>query len=410
MEKTQKKQAQEHRRSVKRWTKRALTAIVVLVLAAAAVQAALPKPVEVETDSVDEGPLAVTVDEDGVTRVKDRYVVSAPLSGNLARIELSAGDAVKRGAVLARILPARAPLLDARTKKEAVAQVSRAEAATRQASAQIERARAALEYSKREAARSTALYEKDIVTQAELDRVKLDERTRKAELTSAEFADKVAKHELSMARAALGRFDGQKEEAGDQFNVPSPIDGRVLKVIQKSEGVVPAGAPLLEVGDPSALEIVVDVLTTDAVHIRPSRPVKVEEWGGKPLSGVVRMVEPSAFTRVSSLGVEEQRVNTIIDLNAPYAEWAALGDGYRVEARIQVYRAEKKTRVPVGALFRRGQQWAAFAVVGGKAELRTLTLGRRNDVHAEVHKGLTLGERVIIHPSDQVKPGVEVTY
>lgn len=409
MNTTKQNRTQERRRTLKRWSKRALTGIVVVVLAAAAVQAALPKPVEVETGSVDEGSLVVTVDEDGVTRVKDRYVVSAPLSGNLARIELHAGDAVKRGEVIARILPARAPLLDARTRKEAAASVSRAEAATRQARAQIERAHAALEYSKREAARSKELYEKDVVTQAELDRARLDERTRRAELTSAEFADKVAKHELSMARAALGRFDGQQQK-GEQFDVPSPIDGRVLKVIQQSEGVIQAGAPLLEVGDPRALEIVVDVLTSDAVHIKPSRPVSIDEWGGKPLQAIVRMVEPSAFTRVSSLGVEEQRVNAVIDLNAPYEKWSALGDGYRVEARIQVYRAEKKVRVPAGALFRRGQDWAAFAVIDGHAKLRKLQLGQRNDVHAEVSRGLSAGDRVIIHPSDQVSDGVEVVY
>ena len=409
MNSPKKNRLQERRRAIKRWSKRALTAVVVIVLAAAAVQAALPKPVDVETDKVDKGSLVVTVDEDGVTRVKDRYIVSAPLSGNLARIELHAGDEVKRGAVLARILPARAPLLDARTRKEAAAQVSRAEAATLQARAQIERARAALEFSKKDAARSRALYEKEIVTQAELDRAQLDERTRRAELTSAEFADKVAKHELSMARAALGRFDGQPQK-GDQFDVPSPIDGRVLKVIQQSEGVVPAGAPLLEVGDPRALEIVVDVLTSDAVNIKPSRPVTIEEWGGSPLQAAVRMVEPSAFTRVSSLGVEEQRVNAIIDLNVPYEKWSALGDGYRVDARIQIYRAENKTRVPSGALFRRGQDWAAFAVIDGRARLRKLRLGRRNDEHAEVSKGLSAGERVIIHPSDQVSDGAQVVY
>jgi HlyD family secretion protein len=383
---------------------------VLLVLVAAAVVSALPKPVEVETGTVNRGPLVVTVNEDGITRVKDRYVLSAPLSGNVARIELDAGDAVKRGTVLARILPARTPLLDARTRKEAAAQVARAQAATQQARAQIERARAALDYSKKEAARSLRLYEQEIITQAELDRVNVDERTRRAELTSAEFADKVAQHELSMARAALGRFEGQTEEAGEQFDVPSPIDGRVLKVLQQSEGVVAAGAPLLEVGDPGALEIAVDVLTSDAVHIKPGRTVAIEEWGGPPLKAAVRMVEPSAFTKVSSLGVEEQRVNTIIDLNEPYERWSDLGDGYRVEARIVVYRADKKTRVPAGALFRRERDWAAFAVVNGRAELRKVELGRRNDVHAEVEKGLAVGERVIVHPSDQVADGVEVAY
>src|SRR5690606_16382867 len=184
--------------------------------------------------------------------------------------------------------------------------------------------------------------------------------------------------------------------------------GRVLKIIQKSEGVVQAGAPLLEIGDPKALEIAVDVLTSDAVHIHPSNPVVIEDWGGQPLAASVRLVEPSAFTRVSSLGVEEQRVNAVIDLNAPYEAWADLGDGYRVEARIQVYRANDAIRVPASALFRSSKQWAVFEVASGVAKLRIVELGRRNNDHAEVIKGISPGTRVIVHPSDKVVDGASV--
>jgi len=253
------------------------------------------------------------------------------------------------------------------------------------------------------------LFQEQTVSQAELDRALLEKRTRAAELTSAEFANKVAAHELRMARAALGRFEARGRET-EQFEVPSPTGGRVLRVIQKSEGVVQAGAQLLEIGDPRALEIVVDVLTSDAVNIHASNPVSIEKWGGGALSAGVRLVEPSAFTRISSLGVEEQRVNAVIDLNAPYEQWVALGDGYRVEARIQVYRAGKATRVPASALFRSGKEWSVFAVVSGVAKLRTLKVGQRNDEHAEVLAGVVSGDRVILHPSDRVKDGQAVEF
>jgi HlyD family secretion protein len=376
-------------------------------LGVVAVMAALPKPVPVETAEVTKGPLVVTVNEDGIARVKNRYIVSAPLTGSLARIGWNPGDSVEQGEVLARILPLRAPLLDGRSRSQAEAQVARATAAVQQAGSQVERAAASVDYAGKEAERTGRLFREGTISQAEMDRITLEKRAREAELTSARFGDKVAAHELRMARAALGRYD-EREKQGEQFEVPSPTGGRVLKVIQKSEGVVQAGAPLLEIGDPKALEIAVDVLTSDAVHIHPSNPVVLEDWGGKPLAASVRLVEPSAFTRVSSLGVEEQRVNAVIDLNEPYEAWAALGDGYRVEARIQIYRAEQATRVPASALFRSGKQWAVFVVASGVAKLRALELGRRNDEQAEVIKGIAAGEHVVLHPSDQVEDGVSV--
>jgi HlyD family secretion protein len=396
------------RRAPKRHVKRALWLLCGATSLGAVVWAALPKPVPVESAEVDRGVVVVTVDEDGVSRVKDRYVVSAPLSGNLARVGLRAGDVVKPGEVLTRILPARAPLLDARSKRQAEAQVARAGAALKQAQAQIERARASRDYATTEAARTRALFRENTISQAELDRALLEQRARDAELTSSEFADKVLAHELSMARAALGRFDDRKHGETEQFEVPSPIGGRVLKVMTQSEGVVQAGAPLVEVGNPEALEVVVDILTNDAVQIRPGSAATLEGWGGKPIKAVVRLIEPSAFTRISALGVEEQRVNAIVDLDAPYADWAQLGDGYRVEAKIEVYRAPAATRVPGGALFRSGERWAVFVIEGMVARLRALELGRRNDVHAEVLTGLSPGERVIVHPNDQVSDGASV--
>lgn len=368
--------------------------------------AALPKPVPVEGARVTRGELVVTVDEDGKARVKDRYVVSAPLLGNLARIELRAGDEVKQGQVLARLVPLRSPLLDARSRSQSQARISAADAATRQARAQIERGKAALEFAKNEAKRHRALFEQQAISQMELDRVLLEERSRIAELTSAEFGANVAAHEARMARAALGHQEAPEDLDG--FTVPSPVTGRVLRIIQQSEGVVQPGTPLLELGDPKALEIVVDVLTSDAVNVRPGSPARIVEWGGAALEASVRTIEPSAFTRLSALGVEEQRVNALLDLSSPYEAWRSLGDGYRVEARIEVYRANGALVVPESALFRHEGKWAVFVLVEGRAKLQQLEVGRRSESFAEVTAGLGEGISVSVHPSDSVVDGVSV--
>lgn len=394
-------------RTIRRAIKRVVTALVAIAVVGGVVVTAMPKPVPVESATLERGALVVTVDEDGKSRVIDRYSVSAPLSGNLARIELRSGDEVKQGEPLARLVPLRAPLLDARSRSETEARVAAAQAGTKQADAQIERAEATLQSAQDEAKRYEALHRENVVTAMELERAVHEERARQAELTSARFGAKVARHELSMALAALGRHGPTADI--ESLTVPSPITGRVLKLLQQSEGVVQAGAPLLEVGDPKALEIVVDVLTSDAVHIHPGSPVTIEEWGGAPLSGAVRLVEPSAFTRLSALGVEEQRVNAIIDLSDPYDVWRALGDGYRIEARIEVYRSADALRVPQSALFRHGGKWAVFVVEGETAHLRQVEIGRRNDTHAEVQSGLEAGQTVVVHPSDDVVDGAKVT-
>lgn len=399
------------RRELMRWVKRALLVLAGLGLIGMIVFAWLPKPVPVETALVQTGDLVVTVDEDGRTRVKDRFVVSAPLTGNVARIDLSPGDAVEQGQVLARLVPLTAPLLDARTRKEAEARVRAAEAARRQARAQIERARAASSFAKKEAERVQRLADKGVVPDAELDRALLEQRARAAELTSAQFGAKVAEHELSMARAALGAFQAPGKAASEeQLVVPSPITGRVLKVFQESEGVVQLGAPLAELGDPAALELVVDVLTSDAVRIEPGDAAEVVRWGGLPLRGHVRLIEPSAFTRVSALGVEEQRVNAVVDLDSPYERWAALKDGYRVEAKIEVWRGENVLVVPASALFRSGDGWAVFVVRDGRARRQPVEIGQNNGLEAQVLSGLEAGARVVVHPSDRVSDDVRVEH
>lgn len=377
-------------------------------LVALFVAASLPKPVPVDVAAVATATIRVTIDEDGRTRVKDRYTVSAPLLGNLARIELAAGDGVAEGQVVARIVPLPAPLLDPRAKAEAEARVAASSASVRQAEAAVTRARTAREFADSELQRQKALFEKGSITRQALDASAVEAKARGEDQTSAEFGVRVASHELGVARAALGRLRGDAAEKVDSLEVRSPVAGRVLKVLRESEGVVQPGTPLLEVGEPSALEIVVDVLTTDAVKLAPGAAATIDGWGGEPLAGHLRLIEPSAFTRPSALGVEEQRVNVIVDLAAPHERWQALGDGYRVDAHITALEVADVVAVPASALFRRGDRWAVFRVVEGKASLATLTVGARGEALVEVREGLAAGDQVITYPSDALTEGTLV--
>jgi len=374
---------------------------------AAVVYAWLPKPVAVDMAKVERSALTVSIDEDGRTRVKDRYVVSAPLLANVARIELNPGDAVEPGTVLARLVPLESPLLDARGKAQAEARVAAASAARRQSYSSIERVRTVLELAELEAARLKSLSKTGAVPERSLEQADLEERSRREKLTSAEFGARVADSDLRMAQAALGRIGKPGKE--EQIDVTSPVKGRVLRVMQQSEGAVQPGAPLLEIGDPAALEIVVDILTSDAVHVRPGAMVHIDRWGGDhPLKAHVRLVEPSAFTRISALGVEEQRVNVVVDLDEPHATWAALGDGYHVEAQIVTWQGESVITLPASATFRREQDWAVFRVVDGEAKLTPITLGHVNSERVEALRGVNAGEVVIVHPSDRVTDGLRV--
>jgi HlyD family secretion protein len=281
-------------------------------------------------------------------------------------------------------------------------------AARRQAAAAVSRVETAAQFAEREAGRQRELTGQGASSARVVERAELEERSLREELSSARFGARVADYDYEMATAALGRLSG-KRPAADQIEVTSPVAGRVLRVLQQSEGVVQPGSPLLELGDASALEVVVDVLTSDAVRIKPSARVVIERWGGeKPLRAHVRSVEPSAFTRISALGVEEQRVNVIIDLDDPPSTWAALGDGYRVEARIVTAEAPNALRVPASAVFRHGEQWALYVVRDDRAQLVSIEIGARNDEHFEVTRGLSAGQSVVLHPGDRVADGVRV--
>ncbi len=383
-------------------------ALVILVLLALALR---PQPVPADFAVVERGPLRVTVDEEGETRVRDRFVISAPLPGKLLRIELEPGDPVRAGeTVLATFLPSEPTLLDARSRAEARARVSAAEAALGRARAELERARAELRLSEAEQQRYSQLAEKELVSREQLDQVETTLETRRQGVEAAEFAARTAEHDLAIARAGLleGRTGNPTSDPGLQpIAIRSPVDGTVLQRLRESEAVVRAGEPLVEVGDAHDLEIVSDLLSTDAVKVRAGQRVAIEQWGGdRPLEGVVRRVEPYGFTKISALGVEEQRVNVIVDFAGEPENRQALGDGYRVEVRIVVWQGDDVLKVPTSSLFRLEDLWAVWSVESGKAVLRPVEIGVRNGLEAQILSGLTEGERVVVHPSDAIREGI----
>ena len=367
-----------------------------------------PSATPVDTARVARGTLRVTVDDEGETRVRDRFVVSAPVAGRVLRIELEPGDRVTRETVVATFLPANAAPLDARSRTEAEAAVAAARATAGSAQAQREKAEAALALARAELDRHRELAAQRIVSRQLLEAKETEARAAAEALRAAEFAAASAGHQLEMARARL--LPASASGVGRPFAICSPIDGVVLKRLRESEAVVPAGEPLLELGDPRLLEIVSDLLSTDAVRVRAGAPVLLEQWGGdRAIRARVRRVEPSGFMKVSALGVEEQRVNVVMDFEDPVEAWSVLGDGYRVEVRIVVWEGDGVLKVPTSSLFRRGDDWAVFAVNGGRAELRVVEVGRRNGAFAEVVSGLGEGEPVVLHPSDTLSNGSRVT-
>lgn len=390
------------------WTQRRLVIIglaglFVLFL----VFAMRPQPQPVDAVTVARGPLLVSIDEEGETRVRDRYVVSSPLAARILRIELEPGDEVKaETSVLVTLKPTAPSLLDARTVAESQARVRAAEASLATAKAQRDQALAEVRYADADLVRIAKLHQESIVSKEQLDEATLRADTRREAQRAAEAATRTAQFQLEVARAAL------RTEGGDNaapIEIRSPIDGVVLRRLRESEAVVAPGEALLELGSPRDIEIVSDLLSTDAVKIRPGSRVLIEQWGGeKPLEGKVRRVEPSGFTKISALGVEEQRVNVVIDLVSPREEWPTLGDGFRVEVRIVVWENADVLKVPTGALFRRGDEWAVFIVAAGHAEERRIRLGQRNGFEAEVLEGLAAGDQVVLHPSDQITAGVPV--
>lgn len=396
-----------------------LSKLFFLTLAAMVVAGLLyafyPEPVYVDLATIEHDSLLVTVDEDGKTRIREKYVVSTPLSGRVLRIDLDPGDTVVAGETMLAIVQPRDPeLLDARAITQAEAQVRAAEASLRKVKPMLEQARLKQTQAERDLERYRKLIGSGGITREELEDIETLYHYAGEELRASRYAEEIAQFELEQAQAALVRSRPPKEGAVDNangwdFTIRSPIDGRVLRVFQESAAVVTAGTPLLELGDPTDLEAEIDVLSSDAVRVKPGAQVLLEHWGGDhTLEGRVRLVEPAGFTKISTLGVEEQRVNVIVDLIDPPSAREELGDGFRVEARIVTASAKDVLCVPTSALFRAGDSWRAFKVEDGRAVRLSVEVGKQNGLHAEVLEGLAQGDQVILHPSDRVMQGTAV--
>ena len=385
------------------------------VLGSAAVIAGLiavvlwPTTFQVDVASVSRGPLVVTVDEEGVTRVRDRFVVSAPVSGRVLRIELEPGDRVKRGQVVARVRAgsaAAARCADRGPRRRPC--VESARAALGRARAEEQRAKATLDQARRDLARVRPLADDRVIAKQELEAHEADVHVAQETANAAAFAVRAATSELQRAEARLA--PSRLEAPGRVVSVTAPVEGVVLKRVRESETVVPAGDPLIEIGDPGSLEIVADLLSTDAVRVKAGARAIVEQWGGeKPLEARVRRIEPAGFMKISALGVEEQRVNVVLDFveSSPAAR-ASLGDGYRVEVRVVIWESPSVVKVPTSALFRHGEKWAVYVIDAGRARRTVVELGHQTGQYAEVTSGLAEGARVILHPGDTLVDGARV--
>lgn len=389
------------------WRRRLVLGLLAVLVAWGLFQGFRPQAVEMDMGTASRAALRVTLEQEGRTRVLDRYVVTAPVTGYARRLRSEVGNAVERGAILVELEPLRAEALDPRRRAEAQARIAAAESGV---SATEQRARAAAssaELAQTELQRVRALRLQGHVSAAAEDRAASEVQRSAADMRSAQFAVTTARHELEAARTTL-KYAGSASST-EPVTVLAPVAGRVLKIAHKSEGTVTSGQPLVEIGDPAALEVEVDLLSADAVRIHPGTRVVFERWGGEGvLEGVVRVIEPTGFTKVSALGVEEQRVWVIVAFSSPATQWQRLGDGYRVEASFIVWEGKDILQIPASALFRDGDGWAAFVVEQGKAVKRRVEIGQRTGLRAQVVSGIQAGERVINHPDDRVREGVSV--
>lgn len=371
-----------------------------------------PRPLEVEVARVTEGPFETSIEEDGKTRLRDRYVVSAPLAALLPRITLREGDRVEAGALIATLTPVLPALLDERTRREQQLRVEIAQAQTQRVAARIEGAKVALAQARNEQQRSEQLAKQGFVAPTKLETDRLTVLAAQKDLDAAVEEGHVAAHEVEQARAALLALT--RPGGGRGFALRAPVAGRVLKVVQPSEGVVALGAPILELGDTARLEVVAELLTADALRAQPGSPVHIERWGGDGvLQGRVRIVEPGGFTKVSALGVEEQRVRVLIDLSSPPEQWRALGDGFRVGVRIVTRSLAKVVKVPVSAVFpvpegEGAGGMAVFVLDGGRAKRVAVKLGARNGSEAWIESGVQPGTQVIVYPPAATRDGLRV--
>ncbi|MDP2032587.1 MAG: HlyD family efflux transporter periplasmic adaptor subunit [Polaromonas sp.] len=366
-----------------------------------------PRPVEVETAVIKQGHFEQSIEEDGRTRLKDRYTVSTPVAARVARMVLREGDSVTAGDVVAVLTPVMSSMVDERSAREATARLKAAAAGVERASARVARARISLQEAQLDKERTEKLAGEGFLSASKLDAVRLAQSGARRELEVADAEREMAVQEQAQAAAAL-----QPATAGSSstrpLSVRSPVSGVVLRVPQPSEATLAAGAALLDIGDPQRMEVISELLTTDAVQATAGRRVVIERWGGPPVEGVVRRVEPAAFTKVSALGIEEQRVNVLIDISNPPQAWRSMGDGFRVSVRIITASVEQAVLAPLGALFPHGKGMAVYRLDGREARLQPVEIGARNNNEAWLRSGLSEGQAVIVYPPATLRDGSKV--
>lgn len=389
------------------WRRRIVLLIIAALVVAGLLYGFRPQPVEVDIATVSRAPLRVEIEQEGRTRVVDRYVVTAPVGGYARRIRFDIGSSIERGATVVELEPQRAEVLDVRRRAEAQARIAGASASINASEQRASAAASGASLAQSELQRIRSLRTSGYATAADAERAATEAARSAAESRSAQFAVAIARHELEAARTALQYAAGAVH--GAPIAVTAPVAGQIFKIPRKSEGPVALGQPLLEIGDPHALEVEVDLLSADAVRIRPGTRVLFERWGGDtPLRGVVRLIEPAGFTKVSALGVEEQRVWVIVAFTSPADQWQRLGDAYRVEANFIVWEADDVLQIPASALFRDGSGWAAFVIEQDKAARRRVRIGQSNGLATQILGGIDAGQKVIVHPDERVRDGVRV--
>ncbi len=394
----------------KRLKEHPLISLIVVAIVVMLLVGFWPQPILVEVVTVTKAPLTVAIEEDGQTRLIDRYRISAPVAGVASRVEFEVGDAVAKGQTLLNITPLAARILDPRSRAQAVAEIAAAQAALLGAEQQVNAVVASKDLADNELRRLRTLMQRQLVAQDSLDRATADAASQAAALRSAQFNVEVRRYELQARRSTLEYQTLLAEvEAIEPVLVRAPVAGEVLKIHHECEGPVETGLPLMEIGNPAALEVVVDVLSMDAIKIQTGMRVLFERWGGDaPLEGIVRTVEPVGFTKVSALGVEEQRVWVVVAITSNVDQWQRLGDGYRVEARFILWDEDDVLQLPASSVFRYRDGWAVFVIDGGRAQRRPVTIGQRNGLSVQILAGVDSGDRVLDHPSDEVDEGVSV--
>jgi HlyD family secretion protein len=394
------------------WSRLSLGLMTLGVILGAAWLVMRPSATMVDASRVESGPLSVTVESDGWTRVKDLYYVNAPVGGRLLRVLKKSGDAIKAGEVVASIEPSEPTFLTSRDVNQAKATVAVAEANRDQAKADLQRAKTETEYARYTYKRTKELNKSGYYSTEKLEEAELSLKTKIAAQESSEKTLAAKEMDLAKAKAEQQQPNSvttYKPSAADCVNVTTPVDGRVLYVTQESETIMAPGATIMQVGDPTRMEIQLEMLTEDAVKVKPGAQARIEQWGGPMIKGKVRLVEPYAFTKTSALGIEEQRVNVIVDFDEPYENWRQMAHAFKVVTKIVWWESSDVLKVPMGAVFRQRNRWAVYVVEDGVARLRFLEIGHTTTLEAEVVTGLREGDIVIVHPGDRVRDGARVS-